>query len=132
MTKESDEFKGGKIHEILLERLRFEAKNRIPKEILASTNAEFLADSLSSDLIFQWKAAIAGQGLRTIRYPKDWRQAFKERWFPKRFRKWWPVEYKVIDIYALYPSIAMPDKFTGIHIQESLSKDNDEWQGEKE
>ena len=121
--KEGDGVVGGKVHEVFLERLRFHSKYIIPKEIAASISVEFLKDKLSDDLVFQWKEAIAGQGLRTIRYPKDWWQAFKERWFLKRFKEWWPVEYKVIDIYALYPSIAMPYKFTVIHIQESLYKD---------
>lgn len=126
MTKESDKFKGGKTHEVILNRLRFYSKNIIPKGMVTSVNVEFLKDRLSDDFVFQWKAVVAGQGLRTIRYPKDWWQAFKERWLPKIFRKWWPVEYKIIDIYALYPSIAMPDKFTGIHIQEGFSKEENE------
>lgn len=124
--KENDKIVGGKTYEVLLERLRFSAREMIPKEMLTSVNVEFLKDHFSENLIFQWKAAIAGQGLRTIRYPKDWWQAFKERWFPKRFKRWWPIEYKVIDIYALYPKIAMPKQFTGIHIQESFSKLDEE------
>lgn len=123
MVKESDEFKGGKTYEVILSRFKFAAKKRIPKEILASVNIEFLKDKLSNDLIFGWKAAIAGQGLRTIRYPKDWWQALKERWFPRGFKKWWPIEYTVIDVYALYPKIAWPKEFTGIHIQKSFSEE---------
>lgn len=123
MTKETNQVKGGKSYEVILERLKFYSKNIIPKEIVTPCNIEFLKDKLSDDFVFQWKAAVTGQGLRTIRYPKDWWQAFKERWFPKILKRWWPVEYKIIDIYALYPSIAMPDKFTGIHIQEGLFKE---------
>jgi len=123
VIKENDEVVGGKSYEVILERLKFVAREAITKEMLTSVSVKFLEDHFTDNIIFQWKAAIAGQSLRTIRYPKDWWQAFKERWFPKGFKKWRPVEYKVIDVYALYPSIAMPDKFTGIHIQESLYKD---------
>ena len=111
------------IHETVLERLRFVTKEIIPKEQLTNTTIEILRDHFDGSIRFAYRIAIAGQGLRTIRYPKDWWQAFKKRWFPKKFKEWWPIEYKIIDIYALYPSIAMPDKFTGIHIQETSSKD---------
>ena len=109
-------------YEVILERLRFRMGEFITKESLTFVTVEFLENHFTDSIIFNWRAAIAGQGLRTIQYPKDWWQSFKERWFPKKFKKRWPIEYKIIDIYALYPSIAMPDKFTGIHIQETLSK----------
>ncbi|GAH23701.1 unnamed protein product [marine sediment metagenome] len=120
MPKENDEVKI-KSYKVILERLRFKAKEFITKEMLTSVNVEFLESHFNDGISFNWHAAIAGQNLRTIRYPKDWWQAFKERWFPEKFKERWPIEYKIIDIYALYPSIAMPDKFTGIHIQETLS-----------
>ena len=123
MPNENDEVKI-EDYEVILERLRFRMGESITKEMLSSNvTVEFLENHFTDSIIFNWRAAIAGQGLRTIQYPKDWWQSFKERWFPKRFKKWWPIEYKIIDIYALYPSIAMPDKFTGIHIQETSSKD---------
>jgi len=126
VIKESDTVVSGKVHEVMVKRLRFICKKRIPKGVLSTVKIEFYRDKFLDELVFQWRAVVAGQGLRTIRYPKDWWQAFKERWLPKIFRKWWPVEYKIIDIYALYPSIAMPNKFTGIHIQEGFSKEENE------
>jgi len=40
-----------------------------------------------------------------IKYPLDWWQAFKERWFGKLLLKRWPVLYKVVilDVRVLYP-----------------------------
>jgi len=121
MIKENDGVRGDEIQKAILERLRFAARETITGEMLTSVNVTFLEDHFNENIIFHWKATIAGQNLRTIQYPRDWWQAFKERWFPRGFKRWWPIEYKVIDIYALYPSIAMPDKFTGIHIQRNLS-----------
>jgi len=121
MLEINDKIRTNTSYKVILERLKFKAKEFITKEMLSSVNVDFLEEHFNDAISFNWKVAIAGQNLRTIYYPKDWWQAFKERWFPKKFKEWWPVEYKIIDIYALYPSIAMPDKFTGIHIQESYS-----------
>lgn len=46
----------------------------------------------------------------SVKYPCDWWQAFKERWFPKWLLKRCPViyrnhEYKAV---ALYPMLALP------------------------
>jgi hypothetical protein len=45
-----------------------------------------------------------------IRYPSDWWQAFKQRWFPEWLLKRYPVieEIKIVDILALYPDINLP------------------------
>lgn len=52
------------------------------------------------------------QQVQTIRYPSDWWQALKERWFPERALKRWPVIYKTFrySIKVLYPDlrVAMP------------------------
>lgn len=49
----------------------------------------------------------------TIKYPRDWYQSFKARWFPAWALRRWPVVYTVhtIDITALYPDlrISVPD-----------------------
>lgn len=53
-------------------------------------------------------------------YPKDWWQAFKERWFPKWALRRWPVEMEVIDIdHAIYgpvcPHLMHEDQ--GVHFE---------------
>jgi len=42
---------------------------------------------------------------REIKYPLDWWQAFKARYFPDWAKVRWPVEYMVhtIDVEAIYP-----------------------------
>jgi hypothetical protein len=48
-----------------------------------------------------------------IKYPRDWWQAFKERWFPKRLLEKYPVDYHVVtlDVRAIYPTFkqALPN-----------------------
>lgn len=40
-----------------------------------------------------------------IRYPATWWQHFKQRWFPKRWLKRWPVREMVhtVDVEVIYP-----------------------------
>ena len=40
-----------------------------------------------------------------VQYPRDWWQALKERWMPKRWRARWPIVYtiKVFTVDATYP-----------------------------
>lgn len=47
-----------------------------------------------------------------VRYPADWWQAFKDRWYPEWAKKRWPVRETVTFLIAreLYPSMAMPDR----------------------
>jgi len=34
----------------------------------------------------------------TIKYPKDWKEAFKERWFPKWLKHFYPVKYNIHEV----------------------------------
>lgn len=45
------------------------------------------------------------------KYPADWWQAFKERWFPDWAKKRWPVQYTThkIDAFVLYPELDVQD-----------------------
>ena len=38
-----------------------------------------------------------------IEYPADWKEAFKERWFPDWIKKKYPVKYKKYDAYMIFP-----------------------------
>ncbi len=47
-----------------------------------------------------------------IKYPADWKEAFKERWFPEFLKRRYPVRYKyestVIHHYHLCPHVEAP------------------------
>lgn len=53
-------------------------------------------------------ARVTGRRLPEVRYPADWWQAFKERWFPVWAKERWPVRFTTCDIQALYPDIQLP------------------------
>jgi hypothetical protein len=56
-----------------------------------------------------------------IKYPADWWQAFKQRWFPKWILKRYPVieTVQVIDIKALYPTIDIQEHKAILNVWES-------------
>lgn len=60
--------------------------------------------------------SILTQNIDFVRWPKDWIQAFKARWFPGWLKKLFPVKWERIDIRAIYPKAKLPDpvfKYTG-------------------
>ena len=61
---------------------------------------------------------------KEIKYPADWWQAFKARWFPDWAKMRWPVEYMVhvIDIKAVYPEFrpSVPDENYRFYVLESV------------
>ena len=51
------------------------------------------------------------------KWPADWWQAFKERWYPAWATKRWPVEYHIETMVAreLYPQVALPpDRYKAV------------------
>jgi len=44
-------------------------------------------------------------GDRIIKHPTDWKEAFKEKWFPKWVLKKYPVKYRVYDALTIYPTL---------------------------
>ncbi len=53
-----------------------------------------------------------------VKYPADWWEAFKERWFPKRMKARWPVKYRTVTLEAraLYPLVSMPNKENVVNV----------------
>lgn len=56
-------------------------------------------------MVMQIKSMVAGERVHEIRYPLDWWQAFRERWFPKFWLKWYPVKYHEWHVDLLYPLV---------------------------
>jgi len=77
---------------------------------------DYVADEISCKII----NSVTSQSIEKveIKYPKDWIQAFKERWFPKFLLNRYPIIYtkKTIDIRALYPRVILRGK-TEYHIK---------------
>lgn len=84
-------------------------------------NAQY--DIIARDLCFQLVTYIHGMLDHKIeiheKYPADWWQAFKERWFPKWAKRKWPVRYSRIDVSErIYKSVCphLEDNNNGTHL----------------
>ena len=109
---------------VKLESLKFMAQAYISGEL-----ADQLANGCKVDvrwndimdgLVLQLTARITSQKLDyfTVEYPRDWWEAFKERWFPAWAKERWPVTWlaRTVTSYCLYPMVAMPDQHSTIYI----------------
>lgn len=47
----------------------------------------------------------------TVEWPANWWQHFRERWFPRRWLRRWPVRYacRVFDSRLVYPHMQLPE-----------------------
>ena len=95
---------------IELERYLFGAALQLKEDF--DINAELSVQQ--TGLLDQWlvvtmKASIFGEQVlyEEVRYPKDWWQAFKDRWFPLWAKKRWPPKFtlRTFDARFVYPSI---------------------------
>jgi len=79
-------------------------------------------DYVAKQLVQTLYMKIYGRELERIevKYPADWIQAFKERWFPASILKKFPVRYttKTITATELYPQISVKDQQHTIVLKE--------------
>ena len=98
---------------LTLEQIKFAVMQELDKSEWAE-----LIDSMTFSEMVRWQydticSLIHGHvwgetgGHREIRYPRDWREAFKARWLPRWAKAIWPVRYTIIDVTAkvTYPDL---------------------------
>lgn len=82
----------------------------MPEEARTNVAAEFFATGVTLSLM----VAMAGEALevRAVTYPRDWKEALKERFLPWWAKRWWPVRYSYVvwEATVLYPLISLPDE----------------------
>ncbi len=58
--------------------------------------------------MYRLHAEIFGEDVcqERVRWPADWREAFKHRWFPRWALKRWPVRWRsrTLKVKAVYPA----------------------------
>ncbi len=111
---------GPTIKQVELERMQFVFMQYIREEmaeifaIPAKVSMEQPGHYFADGIVLRIRQDVLGRELERIecRYPADWWQAFKARWFPAWALRRWPVKETVRELVAreLYPKIAMPDK----------------------
>ena len=92
----------------------------IDKEIFEDWEVEVSSGFMANSIVTRFNALLTTQLLDeyTISYPCNWKEAFKERWFPQWWLKRYPVKYKIKTIIAkaIYPHIAFPEKTHYVHV----------------
>ena len=99
--------------EAVLYRLKVRVKAMVTKEFLLDsyvTVEKMLTDNFKVQLTaYLWGET---ETVQTVRYPKNWKEAFKERWFPSWLLRLSPIEFTeiVIEAKVMYPDlkVSMP------------------------
>ena len=107
---------GPSIKQIELERMHFAFMQYIREEmaeiftIPAKVSMEQPGQYFADGIVLRVRQDILGREIERIecRYPADWWQAFKARWFPAWALRRWPVKETVKELVAreLYPKMA--------------------------
>jgi len=74
-------------------------------EELHMHNIEQYKDQMLQRMVYTLKADVYGNVIESIKFPKDWKQVFKERWFPQWLLKRYPVEYKEYTLDVIIPGL---------------------------
>lgn len=100
------------ITHIELEQYRAVASQAMSREFAEAADLEVARNQFMDALVFRLTQTIWGRkvGERLVRWPADWWQAVKERWFPGWALRRWPVEYAWATIEArdLFPAVVVP------------------------
>ena len=132
--KDDDKEMGdGEMTDVIIERLRFVIQQGIDSLLLDGTEVSAVEDYMRNSIVVSVRGYVWGEAesvqRQEVRFPRDWRQAFKGRWFPKWALSHWPVEETVVvlDVRALYPEFrpAIPGQAARLVIErQDLSTEN--------
>ncbi len=97
-------------NELILEKVQVMALVHLGATTVEAMDVRSAYD-LSGELLYSIRTFILAEEMyrvdRTVSYPADWWQAFKQRWFPARMKRRWPVkmhdEHIVLRRVATYP-----------------------------
>lgn len=106
------------IETVILERIEFYNRKNYSHPL--NINLYQLTDDIDG-MIFELHACVYGRDtiVEKIKYPRDWFEAFKERFAPNWFLKHYPVIYQEFRFTQkeLYPKIKVSGEVPWIHIQ---------------
>jgi len=106
---------------VILEKFQTAIEHRITPELLNQYSYGAIYDIFWDDMIVRLNRFIPSYRCPNFlaNCPKDWFQAFKERFAPKWILKKWPVVYRdlEIEVRQLYPDFALPDTKGYWHFQ---------------
>lgn len=106
--KENEPVDFGAMNQTTLEKIRFGiSQAMIDPNLLIDANVDLHFDRMKRQIVANFEGYLYGEKLKgkIIKHPRDWWQAFKERWFPVWALDRWPVEYTVhtVTFDVVYP-----------------------------
>jgi hypothetical protein len=99
------------IDKLELEKLKLIAIERLSKEMIYPQNLKLSVDEqtqfMYDEIIFRMVAEFIGKLEKdtVVSYPKNWRESFKERWFPRWLKSRYPIRYVEKPVYKVCPHI---------------------------
>ncbi len=100
------------INEKTLQRIEFGITHRLTKEVAEELALDIIYggavyDELFHQVVIRIKGSLLVDQVErvNVKYPSDWWQAVKDRWFPKWLLKHYPIQYITQSLSAriLYP-----------------------------
>lgn len=94
---------------VVIEKIRIGMMQSVSAHLIdAAVDIDTLISYEADRVVFSVRGYLWGDEpviQKTVKYPSDWRQAFKERWYPKWLLKKYPVKYTKIELVSqtLYP-----------------------------
>lgn len=85
------------------------AKHAISLDMVANLEFESYVNELTNNLILSVTNKAPYYDLEILQVPKDWKEHFKERWFPKYLLKKFPIKYKEYRVTAYYRKVKLPE-----------------------
>ena len=108
-----------------LERYKYGMQTRLSEYFAMESEIDLTMDPILGSIMIHIVQRIFGKQRKLFRekVPLNWKEAVKDRWLPKWFRKYWPIKYRLIefDVRELMPSLNVPDRPTYIvtHFQDT-------------
>lgn len=96
------------IKEVVLEKMRFSINQQISTMELQNVSVDGYINYITQSLVVQLTTQVAGHRFEDALYPADWKEAFKERWFPEWLLERSPVVNRPLSVLALYPKLPLP------------------------
>lgn len=98
-------YEEGYVREVMRRLVPFYVKAELERNHLPVNDHDLVYEAafIGEKLVVQLKGAVEARVLerQEVRYPADWRQAFKERWFPAWALCRWPVKHEVVCLETL-------------------------------
>jgi hypothetical protein len=96
--------------EVILKKIEIGMNRAFTNEYLMNVKTYTDYDVLSGTTQVSVRGYIWGEELVDVSFPRDWWQAFKDRWFPQWLKRRFPVMKTRIEGMAYFPKLQLPDQ----------------------